>query len=171
MLPGRRGRQLPARPVSAASVVLILLLAADGLAVRWGASIPGNPARTLLGLGAGFSLSLFAFPLFNRFVRASRSNRPVIGSWKSYVPGLLLTVALSASLLLDTTRMFHTWSIASTAGLAVTYLVVNATAVAAVLRWPSRPHTAGNAALFGLAVALLLAAEAFLLKLSSGGAF
>ncbi len=170
VLPGRNGRQLPARPVSAASLVLILLLAADGVAARWGASLPGNPARVLLGLGGGFSLSLFAVPLFNRFVRASRTDSPVIGGWKAYVPGLLVTAALSASLLSDAGAAFHLWSMASTAGLAATYLVTNAAAAAAILRWPSRPHTAGRTALLAAAVALLLAAEALLLKMASGAA-
>ncbi len=165
-LPGRNGRQLPIRPVSAASLVLILLLAGDGIAARWGASLPGNPARALLGLGGGFSLSLFAVPLFNRFVRASRTDSPVISGWKTYVPGLLLTAALSASLLWDTGAVFRLWSLASMAGLAATYLVTNAAAAAAILRWPSRPHTAASAALLAAAVALLLAVEALLLKLA-----
>ncbi len=145
----RRGTQLPGRSISLISLGLVLLLAADGIASRFGASLPGNSTRLLLGLLGGFSISLLAVPLLNRFVRISGTDSPVIRGWKPYLRGLVMIAVSFAAHFAGSRALFYSLSYASVVGLAATYVLVAATAAAAITGWPSRRHRAVSGLLTG----------------------
>ncbi len=164
----RGGTRLPGTSISLTSLGLILLLAVDGVASRLGASLPGNSTRLLLGLLGGFSISLLAVPLLNRFVRVSGTDGPVIRGWKPYLRGLILIAVLFAAHFVGSRAPLYTLSYTSTAGLTAAYLVTTVTAAAAITRWPSSGHTPGKMLLFICLSILLLALEVCLLQLTAG---
>jgi len=141
-----RPSRMPPVPLLAVLLGFIALMAIDGTNSYLASFFPWLPhlyepqnwLRLTTGLLAGMSLAIIVTPLFHITVWQVPPETPVLPDWRSFLPFLLLAVALIPLVSAEIPLLFYPIAVTSTAGVLLLLSTTNAVLATIFLRMENR---------------------------------